>query len=764
MKAMNRYTFSFAFVLCAFCALACSSRDDAFLRGSALDVRLSSLEVTLGSGSGAIGVELIAASDDENDPIPPAERAYQVFGVADRISITAKLVNPSARMTINGAAVRSGISMEFPNLGYGDNLFQILISVEAGSFSSDGEYEITYTKAAPDDSSLREIAFKGYTCELREAGSELPPSIVGILEPKFDPRITSYELNTPFRVEAISFIPLETATGDVNITVGGLNFDGKESEVFPINYASPRTIEIVVTRKTGSYSTTYTVKVTRKEPNREAVIESFHFDNLPGPMPSLRCSISDSDRAITGTLINLAGFEIYDDDETEITDLRPRLRPTVVFSEGATISPPVSEFRDFRNPVTYRVTSECGTEITAYTVTIGLSVPFPILALRDSAGRIHRGDVPVNVGALVRDEVRNLSFRIVNIGYAPLDLKYGGVIGTAWGWSGIDGAPTVATNAYHPITVTATPPTVGSLGTTLTLEYSSPTESGSPTRSATFTLNAVVRETPVNNLFITEWAEVGAVNAAGDYGTSANASAGYIELRNFSGSPILIDENIVLRSASGRRYVFDQYGAYSLGNRFGQYTRFAQEPLLLAPGASLIILPTHATPSFFNYAFTVPVPAHTICVRILQQAPSSGNLIRTGTTPVDGVLPNERLKRNDAWLERGTTQWGHTPDPSAVPSSSSAPSLAWTWGNDTTGRFMRMLLGGETVVIDRQPDVVPERNTFNPSVSAGDDRSTKDHLIWQSFSASFGTGIAAARPGVSRVGEAPVHDHDDDDE
>lgn len=67
----------------------------------------------------------------------------------------------------------------------------------------------------------------------------------------------------------------------------------------------------------------------------------------------------------TGTITNTA-IAVTVPKDTDVTSLTP----TIVVSEGATVSPASGTAKDFTNAVTYTVTAENGTSTKAYTVTV----------------------------------------------------------------------------------------------------------------------------------------------------------------------------------------------------------------------------------------------------------------------------------------------------------------------------------------------------------------------------------------------------------
>ena len=68
---------------------------------------------------------------------------------------------------------------------------------------------------------------------------------------------------------------------------------------------------------------------------------------------------------VTGVITNTA-IAVEVANGTDVT----QLKPTIVVSKDATVSPKSGTKKDFTNPVTYTVTAEDGTTKTVYTVTV----------------------------------------------------------------------------------------------------------------------------------------------------------------------------------------------------------------------------------------------------------------------------------------------------------------------------------------------------------------------------------------------------------
>ena len=100
------------------------------------------------------------------------------------------------------------------------------------------------------------------------------------------------------------------------------------------------------------------------------LLDSKHFAVTDG---SLVFDKVDTEAKITSFKIGTATGVITDTaiavevaNGTDVT----KLKPTIVVSKDATVSPKSGTQKDFTNPVTYTVTAEDGTTKTVYTVTV----------------------------------------------------------------------------------------------------------------------------------------------------------------------------------------------------------------------------------------------------------------------------------------------------------------------------------------------------------------------------------------------------------
>ncbi len=163
---------------------------------------------------------------------------------------------------------------------------------------------------------------------------------------------TNILLTVPFGTDVTKIVPTFTFVGD-SVKVGSVV---QESGVTQNDFTNPLTYIVTATNQS---TLNYTVSVV-VAPNPYKLITTFDIGKSAGV-------INDEAQTIV----------IYVPYGTNVTSLKP----TIVVTPGATISPTAAIAQDFTNPVKYTVTAADGTKIV-YTVTVIISPkPAPCKAL-----------------------------------------------------------------------------------------------------------------------------------------------------------------------------------------------------------------------------------------------------------------------------------------------------------------------------------------------------------------------------------------------
>ena len=634
-KLKMRAAVSFCVVLlCVFGGLTCSSLDNSPITD--FDTGLFSLEI------------------GELDLLPLFDTDTKVYtasavlpGANAAIFIKAVCNNPEAVLKINGEIKAQNVLHEMP-VESGANNFDIVVEAGSRSFTRTGAYSLTFTRVGVNDAHL----------------SALIPSD-GVLSPAFGRSFTEYDIAVPYSVSNISFTPMAAAGASATIEIGGVQVpSGQESGKFTLNTPIPlvpstNTYLITVTAVDGT-DKVYTVHVVRAAPRTGNDINAFRLIDLPGGQRTYDCTLTGT--KITGHVLSNRSPDISNTNAVfvPIEDPLKQIKTYIEVSPGATVVPASGaavDFSDGDNTLAYTVTSESGVQQT-YHVTVTAKEAYPIFAVLTGAGDVYAGGV-LDIGIAFIGEEKQVSLTVTNIGYTNLHIS-SCAFGGGWGLKAplygsipIGGSrKIVLANNF-----TAGTPAAG----TFTVSYNS--YAG---ETFTLTLNATPREMAVNNLFITEWARAGTPNAAGT-GLSASTGDGYIELRNFSSSTIVIDDKVRIRSNSGKEYRLVSYGEFSWGGAAAllttRYKPFSTQPLELVPGQRMILVGRGANgktdPKFFDYSFAAGLLPETICVFARCYNTNDNDKEYTSGAFVDNA---ERLKTNYAELIRENVKWGKTPE------------------------------------------------------------------------------------------------------
>ncbi|WP_371836140.1 cadherin-like beta sandwich domain-containing protein [Ochrobactrum sp. Q0168] len=157
------------------------------------------------------------------------------------LRLTPTSADPTATITVNGAAVSSGSASSALQLGIGNTTLVVVVTAQNGTTRS---YTVNVTRAVSADATL----------------ASLVPS-VGSLDPAFDKETLSYSVNVENSVESISFAPT-VSEPSARVSVAGSSVASGSSSS-PIGLAiGSNTVSIDVTAPSGA-SRSYTVVVNR---------------------------------------------------------------------------------------------------------------------------------------------------------------------------------------------------------------------------------------------------------------------------------------------------------------------------------------------------------------------------------------------------------------------------------------------------------------------------------------------------------------------
>ncbi|NNU61988.1 autotransporter domain-containing protein [Ochrobactrum soli] len=188
-------------------------------------------------------VGLVPSAGSLDPAFSPSATTYALAVPTETSSLqlTPNSADPTATITVNGAAVASGsASSAFP-LGIGNTTLTVVVIAQNGTTRS---YTVNVTRAVSADATL----------------ASLVPS-VGSLDPAFDKETLSYSVNVENGVESISFVPT-VSEPSARVSVAGSNVASGSSST-PVGLGvGANTVSIVVTAASGA-NRSYTVVVSR---------------------------------------------------------------------------------------------------------------------------------------------------------------------------------------------------------------------------------------------------------------------------------------------------------------------------------------------------------------------------------------------------------------------------------------------------------------------------------------------------------------------
>ncbi|MBA8821446.1 uncharacterized protein YhjY with autotransporter beta-barrel domain [Ochrobactrum sp. P6BSIII] len=188
-------------------------------------------------------VGLVPSAGSLDPAFSPSATTYALAVPTETSSLqlTPTSADPTATITVNGAAVSSGsASSAFP-LGIGNTTLTVVVTAQNGTTRS---YTVNVTRAVSADATL----------------ASLLPS-VGSLDPAFDKETLSYSVNVENSVESISFAPT-VSEPSARVSVAGSNVASGSSST-PVGLGvGANTVSIVVTAPSGA-NRSYTVVVNR---------------------------------------------------------------------------------------------------------------------------------------------------------------------------------------------------------------------------------------------------------------------------------------------------------------------------------------------------------------------------------------------------------------------------------------------------------------------------------------------------------------------
>ncbi|MDX4076260.1 MULTISPECIES: cadherin-like beta sandwich domain-containing protein [Brucella/Ochrobactrum group] len=191
-------------------------------------------------------VGLVPSAGSLDPAFSPSATTYALAVPTETSSLqlTPTAADPTATITVNGAAVASGsASSAFP-LGIGNTTLTVVVIAQNGTTRS---YMVNVTRAVSADATL----------------ASLVPS-VGSLDPAFDKETLSYSVNVENGVESISFVPT-VSEPSARVSVAGSNVASGSSSA-PVGLGvGANTVSIVVTAPSGA-NRSYTVVVSRAVP------------------------------------------------------------------------------------------------------------------------------------------------------------------------------------------------------------------------------------------------------------------------------------------------------------------------------------------------------------------------------------------------------------------------------------------------------------------------------------------------------------------
>lgn len=186
---------------------------------------------------------LVPSAGSLNPAFSPSATTYRLSVPTETstLQLTPTSADPTATITVNGAAVTSGSASRKFQLGVGNAVLTVVVTAQNGTTRS---YTVIVTRTASADATLASLA----------------PS-VGSLDPSFDKETLSYSVDVENTIESISLTPLASESAARVTVAGGSVASGTSSN--PIGLAiGSNTVSIVVTAPSGAYRT-YTVVVTR---------------------------------------------------------------------------------------------------------------------------------------------------------------------------------------------------------------------------------------------------------------------------------------------------------------------------------------------------------------------------------------------------------------------------------------------------------------------------------------------------------------------
>lgn len=186
---------------------------------------------------------LVPSAGSLNPAFSPSATTYRLSVPTETstLQLTPTSADPTATITVNGAAVTSGSASRKFQLGVGNAVLTVVVTAQNGTTRS---YTVIVTRTASADATLANLA----------------PS-VGSLDPSFDKETLNYSVDVENTIESISLTPLASEPAARVTVAGGSVASGTSSN--PIGLAiGSNTVSIVVTAPSGAHRT-YTVVVRR---------------------------------------------------------------------------------------------------------------------------------------------------------------------------------------------------------------------------------------------------------------------------------------------------------------------------------------------------------------------------------------------------------------------------------------------------------------------------------------------------------------------
>jgi len=661
--------------LCAVLALSigmgsCSSLDDTDIRGAAWDTRLTALQIKDANGSLDINFR-----QDVSE--------YEISTVEEEVYILVKCTNGDIKPSIRGVDVPQDAWHLVP-LVLGANNIEIRVSIATSSVMNTSDYRVQVVRVRSDNALLSKLSFSP-TPSLNDPKPD-PASLSTNSDPVFNiafgpvfkSGIFEYELIVPYGATnvGISCIPVAAAGSAATIKFNGatvqpstvflpLTIGGAGTAGNPESFGLPVTNTIEVRAKDGDADpVTYEIHVRRRGAYDGKDIKEFIFANVDGPQRN--AFIYPATKRVVGEL-TLSQEMVGQGFTTQNMLAKLNVAITVPAGARVAVDPAFQDTEgrvDFSNsasvPVRYVVTAESGDQETYYVSVYAITSPFSVMSV-EYLGKVVD---EIQLGDIFMDDPVELSFYVRNIGYDSLgtnDITVSSAVGGTWALEWIpddEVLPVIKTNASKLAVVRyiggypAGPVDDMLTFTTLSGGYDSPYDSLPRFQSIDIQLTAEAYDTQDGNLFIAEWAETAASGSGGN-------GDGYIELRNFSSSPILIDRYTQICYSSGKRLTLLKYG---FDNDYDSYTHLTGN-VKLGAGKSLVIVQRGGTggngeANFFSYTWAGNVqPPADMMVFLVDKVPSTGKLIENG----------ERLTSAPVWFERqapgaaSPTVWGETP-------------------------------------------------------------------------------------------------------